>query len=148
MLRQNISLSGQVSVQSSSDRNFLRFEHEEWRTLPALGQVCQALIASPNDQGSMSVKYNGHDKDSEDEEQHVPVDPTHFYKVLEPCLIKLKKTTQPKDATQALQILLETIQQCCRTLPMTSHLWSALLDSAGLGLITKQSIVGKCTLER
>ena len=118
-------------------------EKEEWQTLQALGQLCQALIASPNNVGSI----NERSENSEEDEEQVPVDPTFFYNILEPCLKKLKKTTQPKDSTQALQILLETTQQCCRTIPVTSHLWSALLDQAGAGLIAKQIIVGKCTLE-
>ena len=109
-------------------------ERIEWRTLQAFGQVCQALIApSSNDEESST--------------DAPPVDPTQFYKELVVCLKTFESNLQPKDATEALQILMTTIQRCCRALPITSQLWSALLDAAGLGLILKQSIVGRCILE-
>lgn len=94
------------------NRNDADIGKEEWLLLRALGQVFQALIAAPP---------------SEDDE---PVNPEAFYKALEPCLSKFKKP-EPKDATQAVDILLDVIQKCTRTLPVTGELWSSLLDSAG-----------------
>lgn len=82
-------------------------ERIEWRTLQAFGQVCQALIApSSNDEESST--------------DAPPVDPTQFYKELVVCLKTFESNLQPKDATEALQILMTTIQRCCRALPMVS----------------------------
>jgi hypothetical protein len=48
-----------------------------------------------------------------------------------------------KDATEALQLLLELLQTCVTTLPDTPQLWNAQLDMAGLGLIAKQATIGR-----
>jgi hypothetical protein len=125
-------------------------EKIEWQTLQAFGQVLQALISeAPSTKTSVDDRSVDDDDDDDDDEESnsIPVDPTPLFKILNPCLKKFNKSATPKDATQALQILLETMQICCRTIPVTSHLWSALLDSVGLGLLAKQSIVGKCALE-
>jgi hypothetical protein len=57
--------------------------------------------------------------------------------------MKHHKTTLPADATQALQLLLEMIQICTRNMPVTNQLWAALLDQAGMGLLARQSLVGR-----
>jgi hypothetical protein len=89
----------------------------EWILLRDLGHLFQTMIAAaPPDDG--------------DDEPAPAVDTSAFFKALDPCVNKFKKPT-PKDATQAVQILLETIQACTLTLPVTGGLWSSLLDSAG-----------------
>lgn len=98
-------------------------EQIEWIFLRELGGLFQALIAAPPD----SCKKN--DDDDEDEDASPPVDPTACFDALKPCLIKYKKPT-PKDASQAVQILLETIQACASLLPVTGDLWISLLDEA------------------
>jgi len=100
----------------------------EWKFLQALGQLLKELA-------------------SEGEETDAPVDPTNFYENLAPCLERWKKNKHPRDATEAFQILLEGIQESCQDLPVTNHLWSSLLDKAGLGIVAKQSIVGKSLLK-
>lgn len=117
----------------------------EWVTLRALGKLLKELISVPTNDGETS-KGEDAEEDSDEESNNIPVDATEFYQTLERTLIQYKKTTKPKNATEALQILLEIIQLCARTLPLTSHLWVALLDLAGLGLIGKAYIVGKCPL--
>ena len=92
-------------------------EIPEWKFLSELGRFFQALIAESED----------------------PLDPSDLYAVLIPMISE----KEPKDATQALQSLLEAIQNCTRKVPVTSNLWSTLLDLGGMGLIAKQSIVGK-----
>jgi hypothetical protein len=119
------------------------FDKMEWQILQALGKILKELIAAPTENSNHD---NDDDEEEDEDERNIPVDPSPLYKVLEPCLKQLKKNTEPKDATEALQVLFETIEQGCRTLPVTSRSWSALLDEAGLGLVAKQSIVGKCTL--
>ena len=121
----------------------------EWKLLFELGCIFQTMITvvtqSPTKEGS------GDNNEEEDEENEPPVDPTSLYLAIQAVMDKRKeyknKTTQktktPKDATEALQILLELIQSCTRSLPVTSQLWSALLDESGLGAIAKQTIVGK-----
>jgi hypothetical protein len=88
----------------------------EWILLRDLGHLFQTMIAAaPQDDG---------------DDEPPAVDTSAFFKALDPCVKKFKKPT-PKDATQAVQILLETIQACTLTLPVTGGLWSSLLDSAG-----------------
>ena len=86
-------------------------------------------------------------KDEDDEETAVPVDSEAFFMFFDMLLEQFKLPKKPKDATHATQILFDTIQKCCKTLPITGELWSNLLDSAALGLVAKQSIVGKTKLE-
>jgi hypothetical protein len=130
----------------------------EWQTLMALGRLFQETVAPPSGMGdastsvattassssSTSSKDNNNDHNNDtDEPQNIPVSTQHLYPILEECLIKHHKTTQPVDATQALQLLLELVQICTRHLPVTNQLWGALLDQCGLGLIAKQSLVGR-----
>jgi hypothetical protein len=107
-------------------------EVPEWMFLQGMGKFFQSLIAKDD----------------------TAVDPTDLYQLLEArLLLKNKNDTQnnndptkrimPRNATHAVQLLLETIHECSRTLPVTSNLWSALLDMEGMGLIARQSIVGK-----
>jgi hypothetical protein len=128
----------------------------EWQTLMALGRLFQETVAPPSGMGDASIslattassssstssKDNNNNNDT-DEPQNVPVSTQHLYPILEECLIKHHKTTQPVDATQALQLLLELVQICTRNIPVTNQLWGALLDECGLGLIAKQSLVGR-----
>lgn len=115
----------------------------EWRFLRALGKLVKELTAVPVD---TTQRESNLDNDDNSEVSGVSVDPTDFYSILIPTLDHLKQSNDPKDATVALQILLESTQRCARTLPLTSHLWVALLDQAGLGLMGKASIVGQCPL--
>lgn len=119
----------------------------EWVTLRALGRVIKELISAPVQDGE-SIKEDdaGGDDGSEDDIPSIPVDATELYHALEPTLKQYGKSVEPKNATEALQTLLEIIQKCARTLPMTGHLWVAMLDLAGLGLMGKSYIVGKCPL--
>jgi hypothetical protein len=133
----------------------------EYQVLSTLGQIFQAMMApipitTTTTPSPPAPTKNSNDNDSDDDDSESndddelklpPIDPTPFYKVLIPCLTKTKKTIDPRDATQALQILLEVLQSCCRQIPVTSHLWSALLDQAGVGVVAKQSTVGQCKLE-
>lgn len=139
-------------------------EKIEWRTLQALGKLMKELTSADFETSQMGSENNSHrdhnddkddddndgdnddDDDDDDDEPASAVDPLELYMILDPCLRHLKKSTEPKDSTQALQILLETIQICARALPLTSHLWVAMLDISGLGLMAKASIVGKCPL--
>jgi hypothetical protein len=119
----------------------------EWVTLRALGRLIKELIAAPvNNDGEGSKQGDDKEESDDEDEPGVPVNPTEIYKALEPTLKHYEKTTEPKHATEALQILLDIIQKSARTLPLTSHLWVALLDLAGMGLMGKQTIVGKCPL--
>lgn len=102
------------------NRSDSELEMEEWMLMRELGHLFQAMIAAP-------PKVSD---DDDDDEATPAVDTAEFYKALAPCLTKFKKTT-PKDATSAVQILLETIQACTQTLPVTGGLWSSMLDSAG-----------------
>jgi hypothetical protein len=97
----------------------------EWILLRDLGHLFQKMTgaAPPPDTKS--------DDGDDDDEPAPAVDTSAFFKALDPCMNKFKKPT-PKDATQAVQILLETIQACTLTLPVTGGLWSSLLDSAGM----------------
>jgi hypothetical protein len=108
-------------------KNLATMEKIEWKFLSQLGSLFQQLIAA----GSTEQ----------------PIDPKTVYDALHAVLLSHhpppKKHHLPKDATEALQILLETIKKCSTTLPVTSQLWSALLDDSGLGAIAKQAIVGK-----
>ncbi|CAJ1942100.1 unnamed protein product [Cylindrotheca closterium] len=114
----------------------------EWIFLRELGWLFQAMIAAPPDSGKKEAN------DDEDEEDNSPpVDPTAFFDALKPCLTKYKKKTTPKDASQAVQILLETIQACTSTLPVTGELWNSMLDEASLRFVARQTIVGKTELE-
>eukprot|EP00934_Nitzschia_sp_Nitz4_P000986 Nitzschia sp. Nitz4//scaffold241_size29735//24921//26150//NITZ4_008031-RA/size29735-processed-gene-0.10-mRNA-1//-1//CDS//3329543790//986//frame0 len=118
----------------------------EWKTLKALGKILKELITLDTET-SQPEDTGGSGSDSDDDEPSAPpIDPLEFYMVFEPCLQHLKKTCQPKTATEALQILLDTILACAKTLPLTSHLWVTMLDAAGLGLMVKAAIVGKCPL--
>ena len=137
----------------------------EFECLSKLGQIFQAMVTAPTQQEiDESLRRKKEEKDSDDEDSDddedeegdedvdiesalPPIDPTPFYQVLVKCLVKFQKPTKPKDATEALQVLLEVIQQSCRQIPVTSHLWSALIDQAGLGIVAKQSTVGQCDLE-
>lgn len=114
-------------------------EKIEWKTLFVIGKILKELITPP-------IPLEDDENDDDEEEDEPPVDPTELYQVLEACLEHFKKTKEPKDATEALQILLESIQRCARALPLTSHLWVAMLDEAGLGLMARANIVGKCPL--
>lgn len=115
------------------------FDKMEWLFLRELGKLFQALISAPP-----KVEEN---KDEDDEETAVPVDSEAFFMFFDMLLEQFKLPKKPKDATHATQILFDTIQKCCKTLPITGELWSNLLDSAALGLVAKQSIVGKTKLE-
>jgi hypothetical protein len=114
----------------------------EWRFLRALGRLIKELTAVPID----ATQRESPSDDDDSEVAGISVDPTDFYSILIPTLDHLNQSTEPPDATVALQLLLEMIQRCARTLPLTSHLWVALLDQAGLGLMGKASIVGQCPL--
>jgi hypothetical protein len=128
----------------------------EWRTLMAMGKLFQETVAPPSGLGDASVSLattasssssassnNNNNNNDTDEPQNVPVSTQHLYPILEECLAKHHKTMRPADATQALQILLEIVQICTRNMPVTNQLWGALLDQCGLGLIAKQSLVGR-----
>ncbi|KAG7366564.1 hypothetical protein IV203_029234 [Nitzschia inconspicua] len=130
----------------------------EWRTLMALGKLFQQAVAPPSGLGDASISLattasssssassnNNNNNNDTDEPQNVPVSTQNLYPILEECLNKHHKTTQPADATQALQLLLETVQICTRHMPVTNQLWGALLDQCGLGLIAKQNLVGRKT---
>ena len=118
----------------------------EWRFLRALGKLVKELTSAPASTSDITQSDNCVDNDDNSDMTRVSVDPTDFYSILMPTLDHLKQSKKPKDATVALQIVLESIQRCARTLPLTSHLWVALLDQAGLGLKGKASIVGQCPL--
>ena len=120
-------------------KDFLRQDPIEWRTLHALGSLLKELIAPPPATVLLAVESNS--QNSDEEEESIPVDPTRWYTALQECLVHLKLTTKPRDAAQALQLLLDVLQRACRTLPVTGPLWSALLDSSGLGLVVKQVFV-------
>ena len=115
----------------------------EWKLLFELGLLFQTMIAI----NPKPKKTN--DNDDEEEEENEPVDPTTVYLAIQAIMDKKNKNKKessspsPKDATEAIQMLLEMIQSCTRTLPVTSQLWSALLDESGLGAIAKQTIIGK-----
>ena len=96
----------------------------EWIFLRELGRLFQAMIAAPPDSSKKG------DDEEEEEDSAPPVDPTAFFDALKPCLTKYKKATTPKDASQGVQILLETIQACTGTLPVTGELWNSMLDEA------------------
>lgn len=116
----------------------------EWRFLRALGKLIKELVAvTSSDSAQTSVTKDG---DEEDETLDAPVDPTDFYDILLPTLEHLQQPNNPENATVALHILLETLQKCVRTLPLTSHLWVALLDRTALGLMGRSSVVGQCPL--
>jgi hypothetical protein len=97
----------------------------EWKLLSSLGKLFQELM--------LPQQNNSSDDDK-------PVDPTDFYQLMKP-LLRIQEP--PKDATQALQLLLELLQTCVTKIPVTRQLWNALLDMAGLGLIAKQATIGK-----
>eukprot|EP00980_Cylindrotheca_fusiformis_P002918 scaffold678_cov98-Cylindrotheca_fusiformis.AAC.2 len=156
-------------------------ELEEWIFLRELGRLLQAMIlAPPTTTTKKEAKKDGDDgdeeddEDDEDEDDEEPapaVDTSEFYKALGPCLEKLDKPSRPKDATQAVQILLDTIQACTQIQEVTGELWSTMLDSAGtmmcfvqrplttlllppdfaisiaLGFVARQTMVGKAKLE-
>lgn len=119
----------------------------------ALGKLFQEIVAPPSGVGDASVSLattasgssstSSNNNNNTDELQNVPVATQHFYPILEECLAKHNKTTRPADATQALQLLLELVQICTRNIPVTNQLWGAMLDECGLGLIAKQSLVGR-----
>ena len=127
----------------------------EWKLLFELGCFFQTMITvtTPTTSTTMTTKENGKNDDNdedddEDEENEPPVDPTSLYLAIQAVMnkqrkYKTKSQSHPKDATEAVQLLLELIQSCTRSLPVTSQLWSALLDESGLGAIAKQTIVGK-----
>ncbi|KAL3936629.1 MAG: hypothetical protein SGBAC_008089 [Bacillariaceae sp.] len=112
----------------------------EWIFLRELGRLFQALIAAPPDAGKKI------ENDDEEEDSAPPVNPAAFFEALKPCLTKFKKPA-PKDASQAVQILLETISACTRTLPVTGEVWNSMLDAASLSLVARQTVVGKTELE-
>lgn len=118
---------------------------KEWIALRAIGKLLRELISSPLKEGEDEKSTQG-DEESDEEAPSVPVDPTPLYQALEPILTQYQKSLEPKNATEALQILLDITQKCARTLPLTSHLWVAMLDQTGIGLMGKASIVGKCPL--
>jgi hypothetical protein len=118
----------------------------EWRFLRALGKLVKELTSAPAATAENTQREPFLDNDNASDMPGMSVDPTDFYSILMPTLDHLKQSNNPKDATVALQIMLESIQRCARTLPLTSHLWVALLDQAGLGLMGKASIVGQCPL--
>ena len=105
------------------NRNDTTIEKMEWLFLRELGKLFQSLISAP----SFVEEKKGGDEDGE----NVPVNPEAFFMFFDMLLDQFKLTKKPKDASNALQILLETIQKCCRTLPVTGELWSSLLDSSG-----------------
>lgn len=124
----------------------------EWRTLLAFGRLFRELTSSPSVSGTGSVAsgarsmLSGISSTSDEEEQqeeHRPVQTETFFPILYQCLLHNKYSTQPKDATEALQIILQTIQSCVRTIPVTNELWTALLDKACLGLMVQQNLVGR-----
>jgi hypothetical protein len=127
----------------------------EWQTLMALGKLFQETVAPPSGMGDASISLattassssstSSKDNNDTEEPQNIPVSTQSLYPTLEACLTKHNKTTQPVDATQALQLLLELVQICTRNMPVTNQLWGALLDQCGLGLIAKQSLVGRKT---
>jgi hypothetical protein len=98
----------------------------EWKVLSGLGKLFQELMLPDNSNSNNSSNT---------------VDPTDFYQLMKP-LLRIQNRP-PKDATEALQLLLELLQTCVATVPVTRQLWSALLDMAGLGLIAKQATIGK-----
>jgi hypothetical protein len=108
-------------------------EKEEWILLRELGLVFQALISAPT-----NAFASGDDED--DEEPSEPVNATAFYEALEPCMSKFQ-IPEPRDATQAVNILLDMIQKCTKTLPVTGELWSSMLDSAGTCVIRKNRFI-------
>lgn len=103
----------------------------EWIFLRELGRLFQALIAAPPES-------------NDDEESAPPVDPSAFFDALKPCLTKFKKP-EPKDASQAVQILLETISACTRTLPVTGDLWNSMLDAACKSMVMIWVLWVECT---
>ena len=110
----------------------------EWRTLLAFGRLFRELTSSPSVSGTGSVASGARsmlsgisstsdEEEQEQQEQHRPVQTETFFPILYQCLLYYKYSTQPKDATEALQIILQTIQSCGRTIPVTNELWTALL---------------------
>jgi len=117
----------------------------EWLTLLSFGRLFRDLITASSSSGS-SVLSGGSgsvNTGAVDEAALKPVSSERFFPVLYTCLLKHDLEKWPKDATEAVRVLLDCLHICCRTLPVTHHVWSALLDKACLGLIVSQTLVGR-----
>jgi len=125
----------------------------EWLTMLAFGRLFRDLITASNSSGSSvlsggSSANTGSITNSEvDPSSLKPVSSERFFPVLATCLLKHDLPKWPKDATEAIRVLLDCLKCCARTLPVTNQLWSALLDKACLGLIASQSLVGRRKIE-
>jgi len=126
----------------------------EWLTLLAFGRLFRDLITASNGSSSNSVMSGGTSSSANtgsvsainndvDPSLLQPVSSERFFPVLYTCLLKHDLERWPKDATEAIGVLLDCLKCCSRTLPVTNQLWSALLDKACLGLIARQSLVGR-----
>lgn len=129
----------------------------EWLTLLAFGSLFRDLITTSNSSGN-SVLSGGSSSNNPgslagsesalmDLSSLQPVSSECFFPVLYTCLLKHDLQKWPRDATEAIRVLLDCLKCCSQTLPVTNHLWSALLDKACLGLIASQSLVGRRKIE-
>jgi len=116
----------------------------EWLTLLAFGRLFRDLITTHNSGASSVMSGNSSVDNTAGAEANLPaVSTERFFPALYSCLVKHELEKQPKDATEALHVLLDCLNACTKTVPVTNQLWSALLDKACLGLIVSQSLVGR-----
>jgi len=123
----------------------------EWLTLLSFGRLFRGLITASQSSGSSVISGESSsvntgslaDNSYSNNNTNEPVSSERFFPVLYTCLLKHDLQKWPTDATEAVRVLLDCLKVCSRTLPVTNQLWSALLDKACLGLIVKQSLVGR-----
>jgi len=124
----------------------------EIRTLLSLGRLFRNLITGNTSSstslasgvsGSSSGAQSAEDIESALGFDLPPVETDHFFTDFYKCLRKFKLTTKPMDVTEAIQVLLQCIEKCCSSLPLTSPLFAALLDKACMGFVMKQKIMGQ-----
>mmetsp|Transcript_16730 Transcript_16730/g.36483 ORF Transcript_16730/g.36483 Transcript_16730/m.36483 type:complete len:358 (-) Transcript_16730:13-1086(-) len=103
---------------------------------------------SNNTTSNSNSNNNSNTTNSNHQQALAPVKTDRFFPVLYTCLRKFddpQLSTKPRDVTEAVRILLQCLQRCCQTLPVTNRSWVELLDKACMGILTKQSLVGRRT---
>jgi len=119
----------------------------EWLTLLGFGRLFRGLITASNSSGNSVLSGSSSANTgsmAEDMAANLkPVTSERFFPGLYTALLKHDLERWPKDVTEAIHVLLDCMTACARTIPVTNHLWSALLDKACTGLIVSQSLVGR-----
>ena len=115
----------------------------EWQILHAIGKLFHTMTKP---------------KVKSVDEQEDPIDPTECYQVLfsnnnnnnhnhhshhHQHQHPLMQKTNPPNATIALQQLLVLIQTCAKAVPVTNNLLLSLLDLVAMGVLCKQTLVGR-----